>query len=92
MLVRRQYRATPIIDVNPSHKRILGPAYQGDFYRTPEWNALYKQRPAVERVFSRLKGQRSLNHITVRRLRKVTAHCYLSLIAMQAALIRTWGQ
>ena len=62
MLVRGQYRATPIIDVNPSHKRILGQAYQGDFYRSPKWEALSKQRPAVERVSSRLKGQRSLNH------------------------------
>jgi hypothetical protein len=39
----------------------------------------------VERSFSRLKGQRFLNHIAVRRLRQVTAHCYLSLIAMQAS-------
>ena len=46
--------------------------------------ALYKQRQAVERAFSQLKGQRSLNRITVRRRRKVTVHCYLSLIAMQA--------
>ena len=42
---------------------------------------------ALERVNSRLKGQRSLNHITVRCLRKVTAHCYLSLIAMRAVAI-----
>ncbi len=37
----------------------------------------------VERAFSRLKGQRSLNCINVRGLRKVTAHCYLSVLAMQ---------
>ena len=37
-------------------------------------------------VNSRLKGQRSLNHITVRGLRKVTVHCYLSLIVLQAAV------
>ena len=43
-----------------------------------------KKRLAVERAFSRLKGQRSLNSITVRGQRKVTAHCYLALIAMQA--------
>jgi hypothetical protein len=47
--------------------------------------ALYSQRQAVERAFGRLKGQRSLNDVKVRRLRKVTLHCYLSLIAMQAA-------
>ena len=44
---------------------------------------MYSQRQAVERAFSRLNGQRSLNHITVRRRRKVTLHCYLALIAMQ---------
>ena len=51
---------------------------------TVSWKALYGQRTAVERAFSRLKGQRSLNHITVRGKQKVTAHCYLALIAMQA--------
>ena len=30
-------------------------------------------------------SRRSLNHTTVRRRRKVTMHCYLSLIAMQAS-------
>lgn len=48
------------------------------------WKALYKQGQAVERAFSRLKGQRSLNNITVRRRMKVELHCYLALIAMQA--------
>ena len=83
-LLRRQYRTTPIIQVNPSHKRLR--ARESATTWTPEWTALYKQRQAVERAFSRLKGQRSLNHIRVRRLAKVTLHCYLSLIAMQAAL------
>ena len=78
--MRRQPRATPIIEVN---KRVLKERFVGDFYGLPEWKALYKQRQAVERVFSRLKGQRSLNHIRVRGWREVTAHCYLSLIAMQ---------
>ena len=50
----------------------------------PGWKALYAQRQAVERVFSRLKGQRSLNNITVRGQRKVTVHCYLSLIVLQS--------
>ena len=53
---------------------------------SPEWKALYKQRQAVERAFSRLKGQRALNRITVRQRRKVTVHCYLSLIVMQAVV------
>ena len=51
--------------------------------KKPEFKALYRLRPAVERVFSRLKGQRALNNIIVRSKRKVTAHCYLSLIAYQ---------
>jgi hypothetical protein len=50
----------------------------------PEWKALYSQRQAVERCFSRLKGLRSLNNITLQRLPKVTVHIYLSLIVMQA--------
>ena len=82
-LVHRQYRATPVVQINPSHKRLK--ERWGPILKTPEGKALAKQRQAVERVFSRLKGQRSLNHITTQGLRKVTAHCYLSLIAMQAA-------
>jgi len=82
-LIKRQYRAQPIIDPNPSHKRLV--AEVAEMQKTTGWKALYKQRPAVERTYSRLKGQRSLNHITVRGLRKVTAHCYLSLIVLQAA-------
>jgi len=39
-----------------------------------------------ERVFSRVKGQRFLNRITIRRLMKVAAHCYLALIAMQSVV------
>ena len=81
-LIVGQYTATPVIDLNPKHKR--GRTRNDGFYRSPEWQAIYKQRQSVERAFSRLKGQRSLNHITVRRRRKVTAHCYLSLIALQA--------
>jgi len=78
-LIRWQYKAEPIIQVNKSHKRLASREVQW----SPEWTALYKQRQAVERAFSRLKGQRSLNHIRVRGLRKVTAHCYLSVIALQ---------
>ncbi len=82
-LVRRQYKAKPIVDLNRKHKTLL--AKNGADMKTLEWKALYSQRVAVERVFSRLKGQRSLNSIRVRRLRKVTVHCYLSLIALQTA-------
>ena len=41
---------------------------------TPEGKVLAKQRQIVYRCFSRLKGQRSLKHIRVRGLRKVTLH------------------
>ena len=42
---------------------------------------------AVERCFSLLKGLRSLNNITLQGKQKVTVHCYLSLIVMQAASV-----
>ena len=53
------------------------------------WKAVYQQRQSDERVFSRLKGGRSLNHIAVQGRRKVTAQCYLSLIVLQATLFST---
>ena len=81
-LVRRQYGAEPVIQVNRGHKRLM--ERFGVWEDTVTWKALYAQRTAVERVFSRLKGQRSLNHIRVRGRMKVTVHCYLALIALQA--------
>lgn len=78
----RRYWAKPIVDVNAAHERLANRTAKKR--ETAEWKALYKQRTAVERAFSRLKGQRALNKITVRRLPKLTVHCYLSLIAMQA--------
>ncbi len=83
-LIVRQYRAEPIIQVNPTHKKLI--AKHGIWENTVTWKALYSQRQAVERCFSRLKGQRSLNHITVRGHKKVTVHCYLSMIVMQALI------
>lgn len=84
-LVKNQYLAEPIIQVNRGHKKLM--ATYGTQEHAVAWKALYQQRQAVERAYSRLKGQRSLNNITVRGLRKVTVHCYLSLIAMQASRI-----
>ncbi len=75
--IRRQYRAEPIIKVNPRHKKAL-------FVETEEWKEIYNRRTAVERIFSRLKGYRRLNNINVRRINKVTVHCFLSLIVVQA--------
>ena len=85
-LVRRQYNADPVIDIPRGSKKLL--AQEGVQTSLPGYQALRGQRQSVERAFSRLKGQRSLNSITTRGWRKVTAHCYLSLIAMQASSAR----
>ncbi|MCH8870542.1 MAG: transposase [Chloroflexi bacterium] len=84
-LIKRQYRAIPVIQI-PKRQPNMRARY-GDILDTPEGKALAKQRQAVERAFSRLKGQRSLNSVTTRGLRKVTLHCYLSLIAMQSSAV-----
>lgn len=76
-VIKRQYRAEPIIKVNPTHKKAL-------FVETKEWKEIYNRRSSIERLNSRLKGYRRLNSITVRRIRKVTVHCFISLIVMQA--------
>ena len=85
--VRSQYHATPIIKVNPSHKFLV--RTRGAEEKTPAWKALYAQRTAVERTFSRLKGLRSLNSIRVRGLRKVTLHCLPELDCLAGSLV--WG-
>lgn len=80
--IKWQYKAEPIIKVNPSHKKALFP-------ETREWRALYNRRTSIERIFSRLKGHRRLNNITVRRIRKVTVHCFISLIVVQAQALHS---
>jgi transposase len=81
-LIKRQYRAEPIIKVNPTHKKALFPI-------TEEWQAIYNRRSSIERIFGRLKGYRRLNNITVRRIHKVTVHCFLSLIVVQAQALHS---
>lgn len=76
-LIKRQYRAKSIIKANPTHKIARIP-------ETKEFQALYCRRSSIERVFGRLKGHKKLNNITVRYLPKVTVHCFLSLIVVQA--------
>lgn len=76
-LIKRQYRAKPIIKVNKTHKKAL-------FVESDEWKAIYSRRTAIERVNSRLKCYRRLNNVTVRRIQKVTVHCFLALIVVQA--------
>jgi len=81
-LIRRQYRAEPIIKVNPAHKKALFP-------ETEEWKSLYNRRTAAERLNARLKCYRRLNNVTVRRRHKVTVHCFLSLIVVQAQALHS---
>lgn len=54
---------------------------------TPEWQAIDDRRTAVERVFSRMKTQRRLNHVTVRRQRKVLVHSLIPVIVTQATAL-----
>jgi IS5 family transposase len=77
--IKRQYRTQPIIKVNPSHKKA-----KALWPETEEFKEIYNRRSSIERIFGRLKGYRRLNNITVRRIRKVTVHCFISLIVVQA--------
>ncbi|MCH9036894.1 MAG: transposase [Chloroflexi bacterium] len=80
--IYRQYRAQPIIKAYKNDKRHLP-------LETPEWKLLYHRRVAVERVNSRLKGHRGLNHVTVKGIRKVSVHCFLSMIVLQSQALAT---
>lgn len=76
---RWQYHGKPIIKSRKSDKSIID--------ETPEWQAIYDRRTAVERVFSRMKTQRRLNHVTVRRRRKVSVHSLIPVIVTQATAL-----
>lgn len=82
--IRRQYGAEAIIKTHPNHKKAkrLHP-------ETPAWQLIYNRRTAVERVFGRMKQHRRLNHIRVRGIAKVTIHCLLSVIVLQAHALAT---
>jgi IS5 family transposase len=54
---------------------------------SPQWKELFSRRSAVERVNSRLKETRRLQDFCFRRLRKVTAHCLLSVLTLQACAV-----
>lgn len=81
-LIKWQYSAKPIVKAHPRHKKALS-------FETKEWQAIYSRRSSIERVFGRLKGYRRLNDITIRRIRKVTVHCFLSLIVVQAQALHS---
>lgn len=81
-LIRRQYRAIPIIKTNPAHKKATE-----SYPETPHWQFIYNRRGSTERLFSRLKGHRKLNSIRVRGIRKVSLHCLMSVIVFQAQFL-----
>jgi transposase len=79
-LIRIQYSAKAIIKAPKTHKRWIGD-------ETPEWQLIFNRRTSVERVFSRMKTQRRLNNVTVRRRRKVTVHSLIPVIVTQAVAL-----
>jgi transposase len=82
--IKRQFRAKSIIKTNPSHKKA-----KALFPEDEEFREIYNRRSSIERLFGRLKGYRRLNNITVRRIYKVTVHCFVSLIVVQAQALRS---
>ncbi len=76
-VIKRQWRAEPIIKAPKTHKKWITE-------ETPRWQLIFNRRTAVERVFGRLKDHRRLNNITVRHRRKVTVHSLLPIIVTQA--------
>ena len=79
-VIKRQWRAEPIIKINKAHKKRL-------FEETIEWQMIFNRRTAVERVFGRMKNHRRLNDITVRSRRRVTIHSLIPVIVTQAAAL-----
>ncbi len=75
-VLKKQWHAQAIIKARKREKRIAD--------ETPEWQLIFNRRVAVERVFSRMKGHRRLNNITVRRRRKVSVHSLIPVIVTQA--------
>ena len=59
----------------------------GQAYESPQWKSAYSQRQSVERVFSRLKGHRSLGQHCRRGLAKVSLHCLTAVLVMQAEAV-----
>ena len=79
-MIKRQWRAQPIIKALSIHKKRLPE-------ETAEWQLIFNRRTAVERVFSGMKSQRRLNNVTVRRHRKVTVHSLVPVIVTQAVAL-----
>ena len=55
--------------------------------KTPQWNALYKERQAVERTFKSLKQHRRLAEPYLMGLGKVALHCAISALTYSATMM-----
>ncbi len=78
-LIRRQYKALPVIMPNRGHLKAVRTTV-----KTPEWRRVYGMRTGIERLFGRLKSHRRLDSVTVRGRYKVTVHSLLPMIVAQA--------
>ena len=76
-VIQRQYKATPIIDPNPTHKKAIIRKEA-----IPDWKKLYADRASVERVNARMKGHFKLDAVRVRSRKKVRSHAFMSAIAL----------
>ena len=63
-------------EVEEGNYRIQGPVARANSL----WQELYDKRSEIERLFSRLKGSRSLDKLTYRTMPKVRAHVGLSIL------------
>ena len=54
---------------------------------SPQWKTLFARRSSVERVNSRLKETRRLQDYCFRGIRKVSVHCLMSVLTMQASAV-----
>ena len=82
--IKRQYKAEPVIDPNPAHKKASARTN-----KTPEWKAIYRRSVSIERLNGRLKCHRRLDMVNVRGIRKVGVHAMLSVIVCQALALAT---
>lgn len=54
---------------------------------TDSWNIIYTYRVGIERIFSRLKGQRRLDTHCFRGLKKIQLHCTLAMLCLVAGAL-----
>jgi len=78
-LIKRQFRATPLIDAHPLHKKAVATQKA-----TLEWKSIYSHRSAIERLNGRLKAFFKLDAIRVRGRMKVQVHATMAILVLQA--------